>query len=147
MVKEILTEELIITSQVASDWRDAITICGDLLVEHGKITNGYIASMVKTVEEFGPYMIMLPEIALFHGRPSECVKEICLSLATFSEPVLFDEYGDKTIKAAFAFGAVDSNSHVELLSKMATLLQNNDFTTLLRNNGDKKQIVEMIQNY
>lgn len=147
MVKEILTETLVVTDQTANDWREAVKLCGDLLINEGKITEDYIASMIQTVEEYGPYMIMLPGIALFHGRPSEGVKEICLSLVTFSEPVSFSEFGDKAINAAFAFGAVDSNSHVELLSKMAALLQDEAFVALLRSNGEKEEIMHMIKNY
>jgi mannitol/fructose-specific phosphotransferase system IIA component (Ntr-type) len=101
--------------------------------------------MIKAVDDYGPYMVMIPEIALFHGGPNEGVKEICLSLATFSEPIQFNE--ERSIKAAFTFAAVDSNSHVDMLSKIAVLLQNEDFVTLLRNNGSKEEIMNIIKNY
>jgi len=148
MVKDMLTEALVVTNQQAEDWREAVKVCGNLLIHRNKITSDYITSMIESVEEYGPYMIMLPEIALFHGRPSEGVKEICLSLATFCKPIEFSEFGsNKTIKAAFAFGAIDNESHVELLSKMAALLQDEEFVSLLRNNGKKEEIMNVIKNY
>jgi len=144
MIKGILTKDVVLTDVSVKDWREAVSICGKLLLGTHKIVEQYIDSMIKTIEEFGPYMILLPGIALFHGRPDEGVREICLSLVTFREEVGFKEFGDESIKAAFAFGATDESSHMEILREMALLLQDGAFIDLLKNNGSKEQIMDMI---
>ena len=37
MIKDILTEDLILTDADAKDWRDAVRLCGELLVDQGKV--------------------------------------------------------------------------------------------------------------
>jgi len=147
MIKNILTKDVVLTDVYVNDWRGAVKVCGKLLVDTHKITGQYIESMTRTVEKFGPYMILLPEIALFHGRPDEGVNEICLSLVTFGEEVGFKEFGNEVIRAAFAFGATDENSHIEVLREMALLLQDEIFIDLLKNHGNKNQIMDIINKY
>jgi len=147
MIKEILTKDVILSDVSVSDWREAVRICGKLLLDVHKITGEYIESMIETVETFGPYMILLPGIALFHGRPDEGVNEICLSLVTFREEIGFKEFDNEGIRAAFAFGAIDEDSHMEVLREMALLLQDEIFIDLLKNRGTKKQIIDMIDRY
>lgn len=147
MIKDILTKDVVLTGVYVNDWRNAVRTCGKLLADAHKITEQYIESMIETVEKFGPYMILLPGIAMFHGRPDEGVNKICLSLVTFREEVSFKEFGNEGIRAAFAFGATDENSHMEVLREMALLLQDEIFTDLLRNQGSKAQIMDTINRY
>jgi mannitol/fructose-specific phosphotransferase system IIA component (Ntr-type) len=145
MISEMLTYDKISTNVECKSWREVVKAAGDLLVKAGDIEDEFIGSMIGVVEEFGPYMILAPEVAFFHGRPSEAVHKICLSLVTLKEPVVFEEYGGETIKCAFAFGAVDHDSHIEMLKEMADLLQNDEFLDLVRGNGDKAEILRIIK--
>lgn len=147
MLKDILSEAFIETEVRVDSWRDAVRSCGKLLVAKDKIKPAYVDSMIATVEKLGPYMILLPEIALFHGEPGDKVNEPCLSLVTFAHDVEFSEFKDIHIKAAFAFAAVDKDSHMDMLQKLAMLLQNQEFITLLKTHGSKEAILEKIQNY
>lgn len=53
----------------AYDWRAALNLAGGLLEEAGKITPGYTAAMVQSVEDHGPYIVVAPGFALAHARP------------------------------------------------------------------------------
>ena len=146
MLKKILTSEVIATDGKAQDWRQAVKCCGELLVAAGKIEADFITSMIEVVEEFGPYMILVPEVAFFHGRPGPLVKEPCLSLVTLSEPVFFTDFANQKISCAFGFGATDNNSHLRLLKGVSQLLQNEEFLALITHNGSKADIMEIINN-
>lgn len=52
---------------------------GGLLLDNQSIKKEYIADMIASVHEFGPYIVIAPGIALFHARPEGNVNEICLS--------------------------------------------------------------------
>lgn len=147
MLSEILIDELVATSQNAETWQEAVKICGDLLVNVNKISANFIASMIDVVYEFGPYMILVPEIAFFHGKPGPDVFEPCLSLITLAEPVYFKDFNNQKITAAFGFGAVDNESHMQMLMQVAQLLQDEKFVDLITHNGDKADIMAIIQKY
>lgn len=147
MLSSILTDNRIATDIKCSSWRDAVRACGQLLIGAGDVEEPFVNSMIETVEEFGPYMILVPEIALFHGRPSEAVHRPCLSLVVLSEPVIFDDFGGEIIRCAFGLGAVDNESHIGMLTQVAELLKNNSFLEMARGNSSKESISAMIQKY
>lgn len=147
MIKEILTEKMIETEVETTTWREAVHQVGKLLVDSHKVEETFIQSMIKTVEELGPYMILLPGVAFFHGAPSSGVHEVCLSLVTFKEDVVFTDFDQQHIQCAFGFGAQDSDSHMQMLMKVAALLQDEEFLELARNHGSKEAIIKKVQQY
>lgn len=144
MIKKLLTENRIATNVECSNWRQVVKECGKLLVDANDVDEPFVDSMIEVVEEFGPYMILAPEVAFFHGRPSEAVHRVCISLITLAEPVIFEEYKKEKIKCAFAFGAIDSESHIKVLKGVAELLQDKEFLNLIRENGEKIDILNVI---
>lgn len=147
MIKDLLTSDMIKTEVEASSWRDGVNIVGSILQEHGKIEAGFIQSMISTVEQLGPYMILVPGIAFFHGHPDSGVHEVCLSFVTFKEDVVFTDFEQQHIQCAFGFGAVDANSHMEVLMQVAALFQDEEFLQLVRNHGSQADIIRKIQEY
>ena len=138
-MKRILENEYIRTDVEANSWREAVQMAGDILVQLKECDQEFIYQMVKTVENLGPYMILLPDVALFHAPPpGEYGQKACLSFVTFKNPVYFTDFENQRIKCAFALGAVDPESHMEMLQQVAMLLQDNTFLQIATNNGTKK---------
>lgn len=147
MLKDILKESVIETDVECKTWRDCVRKVGELLVNEKKVTPIFVQSMEDTVEKYGPYMILVPKVAFFHGIPSENVSEACLSLITLKESVYFDDFDNQEIKCAFGFGAVDSDSHMKMLQSIANLLVDEEFINLITKNGSKKDILKKIEEY
>lgn len=140
----ILTSNKIKANMNLLTWREVARECGKILLDLGKISEDFIEEMISTVEEYGPYVIILPGIALFHARPSSGVNETSLSLVTLKNEVIFDDFNNESIKCAFALAAIDSESHINLLSKLTVLLQNEKFLDLIKNNGSKEEMIKII---
>lgn len=147
MLHDLISEDVVKTDVDAKTWREVVEICGDLLVKEEKIEPAFIRSMIQTVEDLGPYMILVPKVAFFHGSPSSAVKEVCLSLVTLKNNVIFDDFDNQEITCAFGFGAKDSDSHMNVLMQLAELLQDEEFLELVRNNGSKEAIMKKINQY
>jgi mannitol/fructose-specific phosphotransferase system IIA component (Ntr-type) len=145
-MKRILEDEYIRTDVEANSWREAVQMAGDILVQLKECDQEFIYQMVKTVENLGPYMILLPDVALFHAPPGEYVHKACLSFVTFKNPVYFTDFDNQRIKCAFALGAVDPESHMEMLQQVAMLLQDKTFLQIATNNGTKKDLLMSINN-
>lgn len=58
----------------AADWEEAIRAAGQVLVNAGSITDQYILNMIQAVKELGPYIVLMPGLALAHAAPCDAVK-------------------------------------------------------------------------
>lgn len=147
MLRDELTKDLIITNAEPRDWRQAASMAGEMLLHEKKIRSQYIESMIHTVEKYGPYMILLPEVCLFHGEPGNNVLSPCISLCVFRNEVCFTEFANQPIRCCFGFGAIDKDSHMNLLMELSNLLQNEQLIQLITNNGPEEDILNIIAKY
>ena len=115
-------EHSIRVGAIALDREHAIEMAGELLVASGRSTPEYTESMIDAVAENGPYIVIAPGIALAHGRPSEAVLEIGLSLVTLAQPVVFGNEANDPVRLVIGLCAIDHNSHIDIMSELATFL-------------------------
>ena len=107
---------------IALDREHAIEMAGELLVASGRSTPEYTESMLDAVAENGPYIVIAPGIALAHGRPSEAVLEIGLSLVTLAEPLVFGNEANDPVRLVIGLCATDHSSHIDIMAELATFL-------------------------
>jgi PTS system ascorbate-specific IIA component len=114
----------------ADDREQAIRASGELLVASGRVTAAYVEQMLAAVEEFGPYIVIAPGIALAHARPSAAVLETGLSLAVLAAPIEFGSHNDP-VRLVFGLAALDHESHIGVLAALAERLSDEDFVNNL----------------
>ena len=137
MIRNLITEETYLEDVKCNSWEELVDIGGGLLVEPR-----FLQSIKDTIAEYGSYMVLVDDIAFFHGRPEAGVKDMAMSLVLLRDPVFL---GEKRIKAAITFAAVDKNSHLQLMRELGGYLQDEEFLSLLRNNGSKAEIMKKLQ--
>jgi len=145
MISEYLNEKTVLTNQSITTWKECVRKGGEILVSEGYVEPRYIDSMIETIHTFGPYVIIVPQIALFHGKPGYGVNNSGLALVVLDEEIVFDDFDNQTIKCAFSFAAVDSESHLGMLQQLSVLLQDKEFYELITNNGGKEDILKKIR--
>jgi ascorbate PTS system EIIA or EIIAB component len=133
-------EHSIRVGAIALDREHAIEMAGELLVASGRSTPEYTDSMIEAVEANGPYIVIAPGIALAHGRPSEAVLEIGLSLVTLAEPVAFGNEANDPVRLVIGLCATDHESHIDIMAELATFLGEADSVNSLLNAVDSDQI-------
>ena len=121
-----LAEELssITTKANAQDWRAAVRLAGDGLVEAGITTHQYTDEMIAAVEEHGPYIVIAPGIALAHSRPAESVLKGGLSWVSLETPVEFGHASNDPVSLVIGLAAIDHTAHIEVLKAVASVLSN-----------------------
>ena len=123
MIQYILTDHNIqITSEVM-DWKESIRFGARPLLNEGAITENYIDEMIHSVEEYGPYIVLAPHMALAHARPEDGAKKLGLSLTVFQEPVSFGESDDQQVSVMFCLSAIDSFSHLNIMKSLVNLIR------------------------
>lgn len=142
MIADLITEKTFLNDVVCDSWEELVDIAGGLLVKNGSVLPEFLESIKETIERYGAYMVLVEDVAFFHGRPDAGVNEVSMSLALLSKPVYLM---DKRIKAAFVFAAVDNEGHTNLLRELAEALQNETFLSMLRSGATLEQLMENIQ--
>jgi mannitol/fructose-specific phosphotransferase system IIA component (Ntr-type) len=127
------------------DWREAVEASGKLLVDVGAAEEGYVAAMVRTTEELGPYAVIAPGVAIPHARPEDGAVRVGLSLAVLSEPVEFGSKENDPVDLVFGFSTTDSEAHVELLQALADFIEKPENTEALRGAGTVEEVLQVVE--
>lgn len=143
MSKEMIELQNIKVKVTADDWRDAIRKSGRLLVDSGYVTADYIDLTIQCVEENGPYIVLMPRVALAHYRPDKSVMKTGISLITLTEPIDFhSENGPVSLVLTLA--CVDTDSHLEKLQVLAEVLVDPDSMKLLLEADSEQQVYDLM---
>lgn len=121
-VKEILKKENVRILNQVKDWREAIKVSTDPLIEQGYITENYPKRIIKLTEEHGAYYIVAKNLALVHARPEDGVLQQQLAVTVIRKPVVFDNKEDEPVQLFVTLCATDSNSHLEMLQELAEIM-------------------------
>lgn len=106
----------------ADGWEDAVRQGGQILVENGHVKSQYVDEIIKSIKEFGPYIVIADGLAIPHTRPEKGAINIGFSLITLEEPVKFDEETGP-VNVMICFSAVDGNSHLEILKMIVSFVE------------------------
>jgi ascorbate PTS system EIIA or EIIAB component len=142
-----LPDSAIIIGARATDWRDAVRWAGKALVASGATTATYADEMIATVEEFGPYIVIAPGIALAHSRPSPSVLHDGLCLVTLATPVEFGNADNDPVTLVVGLAATSSSGHVEALATLADFLSDDDRQAALLAARDVATVKALIEEY
>ena len=104
------------------DWRECILKAGELLETNMYIEHSYTEAMIATVESTGPYIVIIPGVALAHARPVGNVKKNGISLVTLSEGLFFGNEDNDPVYAVFAVAACSDKEHLKLFKALGRYL-------------------------
>ncbi len=145
MLKKILDSKVNIVDNV-KDWEDAIRTAAQPLIADMSITNNYIEAMINNVKKFGTYIVVAPKVAMPHSRPEDGVNKNCLALLKINEGVFFGDETDEEEKVYFIFvlGAVDNESHIETLTQLMDIIDDEDKIEAMVKAESVDEIMELI---
>lgn len=126
-MEELIQKENINVNVSAEYWEDAIRKAGQLLIKSKRIEEDYINSMIDSVKELGPYIVLSQGFALAHAAPNkDTVHEPSLSIVTLENPVEFGSPNDP-VKVVMCLACTDNATHLDLLSRIAKKLMKENF--------------------
>ncbi|MCF2612182.1 BglG family transcription antiterminator [Fusobacterium perfoetens] len=108
---DLLTEQRIKIKGKAKNWQEAIIEAGELLLKDDCIENEYIKEMIKVVEEFGSYILLVPNIIFPHAKSKNMVKKTAFSIVTYDKEIDFLD-GQK-INMVISFCSKDEREHLD----------------------------------
>jgi len=123
-----LADRAIVLGARATDWRDAVRLAGDALVDSGCTTAEYTEAMIRMVDDHGPYIVIAPGLALAHARPGPEVRCDGLSVVTLAEPVEFGHAHNDPVHVVIGLAGVAADGHLEAVAQLANAF--NDVATI-----------------
>lgn len=109
-----------------NDWKEAIRLSCQQLVEQGYITEEYVEEIVENVVKFGPYIVIADQIAMPHAEGnSPGVKGTAIAFTKFPNEVIFHdaETGeDRPATLFFTLAAEDAEAHLNNITQLMDLL-------------------------
>ncbi|MEW6857812.1 PTS sugar transporter subunit IIA [Streptococcus iniae] len=96
----------------ATTWQEAVKLSVDPLIESGAVKEEYYDAIIESTEEYSPYYILMPGMAMPHARPEAGVQKDAFSLITLKEPVTFSD--GKQAQVLLALAATSSAIHASV---------------------------------
>ncbi|HBF7092809.1 TPA: transcription antiterminator [Clostridioides difficile] len=140
MLKELINAERVNIIKNVRDWKEAIKIASKPLLEDNSIGELYIENMIKSVEKYGPYIVLADRFALPHASSKEGVNKLAMSLLIVEDEV--DLLG-KPVNIFMVLAAVDNTTHIRALASLSEMMYEEENVKLIIN-GDKSSILELI---
>ncbi|WP_047998561.1 PTS sugar transporter subunit IIA [Lactiplantibacillus herbarum] len=125
------------------NWKQAIRLAAEPLINNKTIENEYVNEMLKVVESEGPYINIGPNIALAHSRPAGNVHKIGLSILKTDTSI--NLVSDKhPINLWFVLAATDNNSHLSVIQELMEILTDESAVKAMLRAADKTEILNII---
>lgn len=127
--------KLFVTEGYAKDWKQAISISANILVENGCVKEEFFENCVKREMEYPTGLTEECPVAIPHTN-KEYIYENSICFVRLKKPVAFrrmdapdiDVYVDFVINMAF----LDDNDHIVTISKILNSITNPQYIELLR---------------
>lgn len=149
MLREFVENKHTVFADRFDSWEDAIkAACVPFLID-GTIEEAYIDSVIKCVKDFGPYIVIAPNIAMPHASTGSVgVHKNHIAFMKVENPVHFDP-NDPSYDARlfFTLAAVNSEKHLENMMKLSEMLMNDDLVADLLNVKSDEDLLNLADKY
>ncbi|TXJ34879.1 PTS sugar transporter subunit IIA [Brachyspira aalborgi] len=119
----ILSKNNIMIVEQINDWKEAVKLSVEMLINNGSVKPEYLTNIYKNVEELGPYMLLCPEVVMPHCRPEDGALNKSISLLKLNKPVKFF---DNDTYLYISISAIDSDSHIDYIQNIVKVISEDE---------------------
>lgn len=141
MIKEMLKGRIQVKESAVS-WEEAIRISAEPMLAAGCIEECYIEQMIGNVIQNGPYIVIMPGVAMPHAKPETGVNRNGISLLKLKQAILFPE--EKEVTLILALAANNPEEHLDLISEVTDLLIDEEKMERLFGAVSTEEIMEIL---
>lgn len=147
MLSDVLKKEYVQLDVSVPSWDEAVRKAGEGLYNAKVVEAKYIEATIENVKEVGPYIVITKGVALPHASNQLGVHKTAISLAVLRDPVCFGNDENDPVKYVFMLATVDSSTHLQALSELVTLLEDEGFYSCMNAAISPQEIVDYIQRF
>lgn len=115
-------------------WQEAIRKCCEPLEATGIVKDSYAGEIIACIEKHGPYVVILPGIALPHSTENaEGALGTAIGFMYSKQPVSFEPGNpDKDAHVFFTLSSTNPDEHLENMQRLYTVLTNEEALEALK---------------
>ncbi|MDT2866001.1 PTS sugar transporter subunit IIA [Vagococcus carniphilus] len=150
MLKYFFENDLInYSDKDITDWQEAISESCQVLLKKQIINQSYIDEIIACVKEHGPYIVIVPEVAMPHSsEKSEGVFGTAISFTKMKSEIIFDDpTEEKKAVLFFTLAAKNSEEHMENIQNLSELLMTEGLIEDLVRTNSLEDYVEVMEKY
>lgn len=146
-IENLINSETIKLHVECKNWRQAIKAGADILKDKKFVKEEYAESIIRTIENLGPYMVIAPGVILSHGKPQCGVLVQSISLAVLKNGVNFNDDFKTDVRLIITLAALNKENSGKILSQIMGLVSNKEDINKILNASTKKEVLEIIKKY
>ncbi|MBS4912999.1 MAG: PTS sugar transporter subunit IIA [Veillonella sp.] len=143
LLSDFMDVHCIALDETAKDWQEAIQKTSDLLLKEGYVDTVFAHNAIKSVNLYGPYIVIGPGVAFPHGGFEQGALKTGFSLLRLKEPVVVDDGGACDI--FIGLSAADNTSHLNSLYSLMELVGNTVYLEELRKANSAEDVLRLIR--
>lgn len=143
-IADLLPPENIRITSKSMAWKQAIQKAFIPLLSDNSVDNTYVTEIINKLEAKGPFMIVKKGVLLAHASPSNKIHKIGMSLLKLESSINMD---GKPINVIICLAPKREKQHLQALSGLLDILQNEKKYQILIGSNSKAKINKLIQNY
>lgn len=146
MLTTWLPEKNIQIVERVSDWKAAVNLSAQPLLNAQAINENYLTAIFKGHAELGPYYVLAPGLAMPHARPQEGALKNGLSLLHIKEGVSFNAAENDPVYVVIMLSALSGAEHIRMIAALADLFSDEAQLARLLKARTLEQIQALINN-
>ena len=119
-MEKLLQEKNCYLRDRVQDWKEAVHIACEPLIEQNYCTTAYEAAIYEITERLGPYYVLCENLALIHASNQSGVNDTQMAVTVLKEPVKFKPDG-YDVRVLVTLVAKDSESHMEGIQAVSNI--------------------------
>lgn len=149
MLREFVEQKHYKFAAEAPDWKEAIRMSCESLEADGTIEANYKEDIISCVEKYGPYIVLMPNIAMPHSQEgAEGVHKTSIGFMKLDKPVSFDpEDPEKDAQLFFTLASCNPDQHLQNLMKLSKMLMNEDVVKALVKAKSPEDLLQIQEQY
>jgi PTS system ascorbate-specific IIA component len=149
LLREIIDRKLCNFNATAASWQESIRASCKLLEEAGIVGEKYADEIVKCIDENGPYIVLIPGIAMPHSMEnSPNAFGTAIAFTKLTRPVSFDDADpEKYASVFFTLAATDNELHLKNMRKLFKMLTNEQLVADLQKVSSEADLLSLDTKY
>ncbi len=144
MLEDLLTTNNVQVKDAVGDWREAIRYAASPLLDQNYITEEYIDAMIDSVVTYGPYIVIMKDIAIPHAKSEHGVNQLAMSFLRLEKPVYILDDKEKEVRIMFVLATKDSESHLKALAQLSRVLLDDKANEQLFTVNNAAELIEIV---
>ena len=104
-------------------WEDAVEAACKPLIKEGAIEKEYVNSIIESVNKYGPYIVIAPNICIPHAQEGKGVNETAICFMRTEETIHFSDDPEQDARLFFVLASTNNEHHMNNLVNMVSLIE------------------------